>query len=81
MDFHGGSGISGSHLRGPLLAEVHEVICLNRLTAGRKENIQPLFAHTPFNFLRSDVARPIDFGACWQALRTGPPHDGEPVVP
>ena len=49
----GGAGFLGSHLCDRLLAEGHEVICLDNLITGRKENIQHLLAHPHFHFCAS----------------------------
>ena len=59
----GGAGFLGSHLCDRLLAEGHEVICLDNLITGRRENIQHLLAHPQFRFVLHDVTLPIDF-AC-----------------
>ncbi len=56
----GGAGFLGSHLADRLLAEGHEVICLDNLITGRKENIQHLIGHPHFRFVFHDVTRPID---------------------
>jgi dTDP-glucose 4,6-dehydratase len=56
----GGAGFLGSHLCSRLLAENHDVICLDNLITGRRENIEPLLAHPHFRFLLHDVTRPID---------------------
>jgi dTDP-glucose 4,6-dehydratase len=57
----GGAGFVGSHLCERLLAEGHEVFCLDNLLTGRRENIQPVFDHPRFVFGEGDVTRPIDF--------------------
>jgi dTDP-glucose 4,6-dehydratase len=59
----GGAGFLGSHLCDHLLAEGHEVICLDNLITGRKENIQHLLVHPHFHFRLHDVTRPIDLPA------------------
>jgi UDPglucose 6-dehydrogenase len=56
----GGAGLIGSHLCDRLIAEGHEVICLDNLITGRAENIEHLFAHPRFAFLQHDVCLPID---------------------
>jgi dTDP-glucose 4,6-dehydratase len=56
----GGAGFLGSHLSDRLLAEGHDVICLDNLITGRKENIQHLIVHPHFRFVFHDVTRPID---------------------
>jgi dTDP-glucose 4,6-dehydratase len=59
----GGAGFLGSHLCDRLIAEGHDVICLDNLITGRQENIQHLLAHPHFRFLLHDVTRPIDLPA------------------
>jgi dTDP-glucose 4,6-dehydratase len=56
----GGAGFVGSHLCDRLLAEGHEVICLDNLITGQAENIQSLLAHPRFVFVQHDVTHPID---------------------
>ncbi len=56
----GGAGFLGSHLCDRLLAEGHEVICLDNLITGRMENISHLLGHPHFRFAHHDVTRPID---------------------
>ena len=56
----GGAGFLGSHLCDRLLAEGHDVICLDNLITGRKENIQHLLSHPHFRFVLHDVTLPID---------------------
>jgi dTDP-glucose 4,6-dehydratase len=56
----GGAGFLGSHLCDRLLAEGHEVICLDNLITGRKINIRHLLSHPRFRFVLHDVTRPID---------------------
>jgi dTDP-glucose 4,6-dehydratase len=59
----GGAGFLGSHLCDRLLAEGHEVLCLDNLITGRKENIRHLFDHPHFHFVLHDVTRPMDLPA------------------
>ena len=59
----GGAGFLGSHLSDRLLAEGHDVICLDNLITGRRENIQHLLAHPHFRFVLHDVTQPIDLPA------------------
>ena len=56
----GGAGFVGSHLCERLVAEGHEVICLDNLLTGRRENISQLADHPRFVFIEHDVTRPID---------------------
>lgn len=55
----GGAGFLGSHLCKTLLAQGHEVLCLDNFYTGRKENVQPLVNHPRFEIMRHDVCQPI----------------------
>lgn len=55
----GGAGFLGSHLCDRLLAEGHEVLCLDNLFTGTKRNIEHLSAHPRFEFMRHDVCFPL----------------------
>jgi UDP-glucuronate decarboxylase len=55
----GGAGFIGSHLCERLLAEGHEVLCLDNFFTGRRENIIPLLDNSQFELLRHDVIEPI----------------------
>jgi len=57
----GGAGFLGSHLCDRLLAEGHEVICLDNLFTGRKANIAYLLGEPRFEFVRHDVTDPFKF--------------------
>jgi len=59
----GGAGFLGSHLCDRLLAEGHEVICLDNLITGRRQNFQHLVTHPHFHFVLHDVTQPIDLPA------------------
>lgn len=59
----GGAGVIGSHLCDRLIAEGHEVICLDNLITGRLENVEHLIAHPRFEFVQHDVCLPIDLPA------------------
>lgn len=54
----GGAGFIGSHLCERLLAEAHEVICLDNYFTGNKGNIVHLFKHPYFELVRHDVTMP-----------------------
>jgi dTDP-glucose 4,6-dehydratase len=56
----GGAGFLGSHLCDRLIAEGHDVICLDNLITGRKENVRHLLNHPQFCFVLHDVTRPIE---------------------
>lgn len=55
----GGAGFLGSHLCERLLADGHEVICLDNLFTGRKSNIAHLAENPNFEFIRHDVIDPF----------------------
>ncbi|CAE6701132.1 UDP-glucuronic acid decarboxylase family protein [Candidatus Nitrotoga fabula] len=55
----GGAGFVGSHLCRRLLAEGHDVICVDNLFTGRKENIRDLLNNPKFEFIRHDVTFPL----------------------
>jgi UDP-glucuronate decarboxylase len=56
----GGAGFIGSHLCERLLAQGHEVVCLDNFFTGRKENIRHLLDYrTSFELLRHDVCEPL----------------------
>jgi dTDP-glucose 4,6-dehydratase len=51
----GGAGFLGSHLCDKLIAEGHEVICLDNLITGDTENIAHLMGNLKFSFVNYDV--------------------------
>lgn len=55
----GGAGFLGSHLCERLLEQDHEIICLDNLFTGRKQNITHLMRHPNFEFIRHDITEPI----------------------
>jgi UDP-glucuronate decarboxylase len=55
----GGAGFLGSHLCDRLLAQGHEVICLDNFFTGSKRNVRHLLAHPDFELIRHDVTMPI----------------------
>ena len=55
----GGAGFLGSHLCERLLAEDHEVICLDNFYTGTKANISHLVSHPKFEVIRHDVTSPL----------------------
>jgi len=57
----GGAGFLGSHLSDRLLAQGHEVICLDNFFTGRKQNIAHLLDNPSFELVRHDVIDPFKF--------------------
>jgi len=55
----GGAGFLGSHLIDRLLARGDEVICVDNLFTGTKQNIEHLLDHKRFEFIRHDVTFPL----------------------
>jgi len=55
----GGAGFLGSHLCGQLLAEGHDVICLDNFFTGTKDNIADLMDNHNFELLRHDITFPL----------------------
>jgi len=55
----GGAGFLGSHLCDRLVAEGHDVICLDNFFTGRKTHIQHLFGRPNFELVRHDVVDPF----------------------
>jgi UDP-glucuronate decarboxylase len=55
----GGAGFVGSHLCDRLLADGHEVICLDNLATGSKRNIAHLSEHPGFRFVEQNVQQPF----------------------
>jgi UDP-glucuronate decarboxylase len=55
----GGAGFLGSHLCERLLAEGHDVLCVDNLFTGSKRNIAHLLGSTYFEFLRHDITLPL----------------------
>ncbi|WP_136414538.1 UDP-glucuronic acid decarboxylase family protein [Herbaspirillum sp. ST 5-3] len=55
----GGAGFLGSHLCEYLLAQGHDVLCVDNFYTGSKRNIAHLLAHPRFELLRHDVTFPL----------------------
>ncbi len=55
----GGAGFLGSHLCERLLAEGHDVICVDNFFTGTKDNIAHLLVNPYFELLRHDVTFPL----------------------
>jgi UDP-glucuronate decarboxylase len=57
----GGAGFLGSHLSERLLKEGNEVIVIDNLFTGRKQNIAHLISNDRFEFVRHDVIDPFKY--------------------
>lgn len=51
----GGAGFIGSNLCETLLQNGNEVVCLDNLSTGKKENIQPFLANQNFELIEADI--------------------------
>jgi len=51
----GGAGFIGSHLCDGLLERGHEVVCLDNLWRGKKENIEQNLSNDKFTFIKGDI--------------------------
>lgn len=55
----GGAGFLGSHLCDRLIKEGSDVICVDNLFTGSKDNIRHLLSNPYFEFIRHDVTEPL----------------------
>ncbi|MEZ4294131.1 MAG: UDP-glucuronic acid decarboxylase family protein [Polyangiaceae bacterium] len=55
----GGAGFLGSHLCDRLIADGHEVVCLDNFFTGARRNIDHLLDNHRFELVRHDVVQPI----------------------
>ena len=55
----GGAGFLGSHLCERLLQDGNDVICVDNLYTGSKDNIRHLMTNPYFEFIRHDVTEPL----------------------
>ena len=55
----GGAGFLGSHLCERLLAEGHDILCVDNYFTGRKDNIAHLLGNNNFEAYRHDVTFPL----------------------
>jgi UDP-glucuronate decarboxylase len=55
----GGAGFLGSHLCERLLAQGHEVLCVDNFFTGAKRNVEHLIGHPRFELMRHDVTFPL----------------------
>ena len=55
----GGAGFLGSHLCERLVAQGHDVLCVDNYFTGRKDNIATLLSDPHFEAMRHDVTHPL----------------------
>ncbi len=55
----GGAGFLGSHLCEKLLANGHDVLCVDNYFTGRRANVSHLLENTNFELMRHDVTFPL----------------------
>ncbi len=55
----GGAGFLGSHLCERLLADGHDVLCVDNFFTGTKDNVASLLGHPHFELARHDVTFPL----------------------
>lgn len=55
----GGAGFVGSHLCRELLKDGNEVLCVDNLFTGNKDNILDLLENKKFDFMRHDITFPL----------------------
>src|SRR5215212_12119753 len=55
----GGAGFIGSHLCERLIAQGHELVCLDNFFTGRRDNVRHLLDYGRFELLRHDVCEPL----------------------
>ncbi len=58
----GGAGFLGSHLCAKLLEQGHEVICIDNLLTGSRDNIKHLEENSNFKFIEHDVINKLPAG-------------------
>ena len=55
----GGAGFLGSHLIVRLIADGHEVLCVDNFFTGARANVAHLLGHPRFELLRHDITMPL----------------------
>lgn len=73
----GGAGFLGSHLCDALIRRGDQVVCVDDLSSGRRENIAHLDASEAFTFVEADVRSEIAVGGAFDAVA----HLASPASP
>jgi UDP-glucuronate decarboxylase len=55
----GGAGFLGSHLCDKLIAQGHDVLCVDNFFTGTKANVAQLMSHPNFELMRHDITFPL----------------------
>lgn len=55
----GGAGFIGTHLCERFLGDGHEVICVDNLLSGSRDNLSPFLDNPKFTFIEHDVCEPL----------------------
>ncbi len=55
----GGAGFLGSHLCERLLAQGHQVLCVDNFFSSTRQNAEHLFTNSRFELMRHDVTLPL----------------------
>ncbi len=55
----GGAGFLGSHLCDRLIADGHDILCVDNLFTGQRRNIEHLLGHKRFDYMRHDITFPL----------------------
>jgi len=58
----GGAGFIGSHLCDRLLADSHEVACVDNFITGKPQNLAHLKTNQRLSLIRHDISKPLELG-------------------
>jgi len=64
----GGAGFVGSHLCERLLADGHDVVCVDNLITGRREHADLLSKNKAFSFVEANISEPFDVDGSLDAV-------------
>jgi UDP-glucuronate decarboxylase len=81
----GGAGFLGSHLCETLLAEGHEILCVDSFLTGDMSNLRSMKGHPRFHLIQHDICNPLQYNGDIDqiynlACAASPPHyQADPV--
>lgn len=55
----GGAGFIGTHLCEAMLSAGHEVVCIDNLLSGSRDNLTPFLDNPKFTFIEHDICEPL----------------------